>query len=301
MNLRFIETFVCVARLKSFRMAAERLNTSQAGISNRIASLEEELGVRLFERDIRSVNLTPAGFAALPKAEKLLEVASEFSASVSNPAARNGSINIGVIDPIAYSWLPRFMATLKSEYPNVAVDLDIDNSLNLQKKLLAGEIELGMFMGPVLRENLINIELFAFECVWVCSPSVGFPMRRLSLEELSRHPLLAYSRNSAPDQAIRQALREAGVSDARIFNATSFASVIRLALDGMGVGPLPRHIVEPQLASGELVELDADLPVVELPCHAVFPVELSFRLPGMLAQVARAAAGAYFGKLPEAH
>lgn len=294
MNLRFIETFVCVARLKSFRMAADRLNTSQAAISNRIASLEQEMGVRLFERGVRSVNLTPVGFTALPKAEKLLEVAADFSASVSDPSARIGSITIGVIDPIAYSWLPGFMAALQKEYPNVSVDLVLDNSLNLQKKLVAGEIDLGLFMGPVLSENLINIELFAFQCEWVSSPALDFPKHRLSLEELSRHPILAYSRNSAPDQSIRQALREAEISDARLFNISSYASTIRLALDGMGAGPLPIEIIAPQVAAGQLVVIDTELPRLELPCHAVFPAELAFRLPGLVAQTARAVASAFF-------
>ncbi|MFP3448871.1 LysR family transcriptional regulator, partial [Pseudomonas sp. SIMBA_067] len=59
MNLRFLETFVWVARLKSFRLTAEKLFTTQASVSSRIAALEADLGVKLLLRDSRGVSLTP--------------------------------------------------------------------------------------------------------------------------------------------------------------------------------------------------------------------------------------------------
>lgn len=72
MNTRFLETFLWAARLNSFSAAAERLHTTQASVSNRIAALERELGVVLFTRDVRCVNLTPAGRLALQHAEKIV-------------------------------------------------------------------------------------------------------------------------------------------------------------------------------------------------------------------------------------
>ena len=66
MNLRFLETFLWVARLNSFSATADRLHTTQAAVSNRIAALERELGIRLFDRDLRSVRLTPEGRARCP-------------------------------------------------------------------------------------------------------------------------------------------------------------------------------------------------------------------------------------------
>jgi len=72
MNLRFVEAFIVVTRLKSFRAAADKLHTTQPAISSRIAALEEELGVKLFERNSRAVTLTPQGSALLPLAESML-------------------------------------------------------------------------------------------------------------------------------------------------------------------------------------------------------------------------------------
>ena len=76
MNLRFIETFVWVARLRSFTAAAEKLNATQAAISTRIATLEEDFGVKLFERDKRTVTLTHSGEELLNYAEELRRLCS---------------------------------------------------------------------------------------------------------------------------------------------------------------------------------------------------------------------------------
>src|SRR4051794_36876028 len=78
LNLRFLETFVWVAKLKSFSLAAEKLHTTQAAVSHRIASLERELGVRLLERNVRDVSLTPHGVDAFVRAERLVQLAAEF-------------------------------------------------------------------------------------------------------------------------------------------------------------------------------------------------------------------------------
>lgn len=72
MNLKFLETFVWVAKLKSFRLTAEKLFTTQASISSRIAVLESELGVKLFLRDSRGVSLTPDGLKVLDYAEQMM-------------------------------------------------------------------------------------------------------------------------------------------------------------------------------------------------------------------------------------
>ena len=81
MNLKFLETFVWVARLKSFRLTAEKLFSTQASISSRIAVLEDELGVKLFVRDSRGVTLTPEGDKVLAYAERMMDTR-DGSASV---------------------------------------------------------------------------------------------------------------------------------------------------------------------------------------------------------------------------
>src|SRR5690606_35299524 len=113
MNTRFLETFVWVARLRSFSAAAERLNSTQAAISNRIRALEAELGVKLLDRNSRSVTLTREGRVAFAKAQRIVNLASAFVLDVSHPDAIQGSLSIGIIDTIIHTWFPDFAKLMR--------------------------------------------------------------------------------------------------------------------------------------------------------------------------------------------
>ncbi len=82
MNIKFLETFVWVARLKSFRLTAEKLFTTQASISSRIAALEDEMGVRLFVRDSKGVSLTSEGQRVLEYAERIMDTMQSMKAVI---------------------------------------------------------------------------------------------------------------------------------------------------------------------------------------------------------------------------
>ncbi|MGO4705578.1 LysR family transcriptional regulator [Microvirga sp. 2MCAF38] len=270
MNLRFIETFLWVARLGSFAAAADRMNTTQAAISNRIATLERDLGIRLFERDARCVRLTVLGQQAVAKAEELVRVASEFRDTVSDPGSLRGSIRIGTIDSIVHAWLPQFIERIRQRYPSVAIDLNTDTSLNIARDVADRKIDLALIMGPVIAPELVNLDLCTFACTWLASPALGLPNRPLGLAEIANQPILAYSKDSQPHYRVLKLLEEAGIEDPTIYNSNSLATIIRLAQDGIGVTPLPTVIVREQLASGALVALDVTPAFPPLTFQAVY-------------------------------
>ncbi|MBF9232307.1 LysR family transcriptional regulator [Microvirga alba] len=270
MNLRFVETFIWVARLGSFSAAAEKLNTTQAAISNRIATLERDLGIRLFERDVRCVRLTVVGQQAVAKAEELVRVANEFREAVSDPGSLRGSIRIGTIDSIVHAWLPQFIERFRVRYPSVAIDLNTDTSLNIARDVSDRKIDLALIMGPVIAPDLINLDLCTFQCAWLASPKLGFPDRPLALAEIADQPILAYSKDSQPHHRVQRLLAESGIEDPTIYNSNSLATIMRLAQDGIGITPLPKVIVRDRLASGALIELDVTPAFPPLTFQAVY-------------------------------
>jgi DNA-binding transcriptional LysR family regulator len=270
MNLRFVETFLWVARLGSFSAAAERLHTTQAAISNRIATLERDLGIRLFERDVRCVRLTSLGQQAVPKAEELVRAANEFREAVSDPNSLRGSIKIGTIDSIAHAWLPQFIERIWARYPGIAMELNTDTSLNMAREVAERRLDLALIMGPVIAPDLINLDLCTFACTWLASPKLGLPDRPLTLAELADHPILAYSKDSVPQHRLLRQLADAGIEDPTTYNSNSLATIIRLAQDGIGVTPMPKVIVRDQLATGKLVALDVSPAFPPLSFHAVY-------------------------------
>ncbi len=91
MNTRFVEAFVWAARLGSFRTASDRLHITQAAVSNRVASLEEDIGARPFERDARELRLTPVGVRLMDYGEGCWNCAARSSRSAARAATSSGS------------------------------------------------------------------------------------------------------------------------------------------------------------------------------------------------------------------
>jgi DNA-binding transcriptional LysR family regulator len=287
-NLKFLETFVWVARLRSFSLAAEKLCTTQAAVSNRIATLERDLGVRLLERDLRNVSLTPHGQRALAQAEAIVRMAGDFQRSIGDASNLSGSVMIGTVDSIVYAWLPRLIERVKETYPNIAIDLNVDTSLNLARQIQDGQVDLGLIMGPVVAPHIRNIELCTFECLWIASSKLDFATRPLELAELISYPIFAYSKGSQPHHAVLRLIETSvpGQGVQRVYNSNSLATITRLIRDGVGIAVLPRVVVREFLASGELRVLDVRAKLPPLHFHAVVSDDPGNVLPGLIADMA---------------
>ena len=295
MNLKFLETFVWVARLRSFSLAAEKLCTTQAAVSNRIATLERDLGVRLFERDLRNVSLTPHGQRALPQAEAIVRMVGEFERAIGDASSLRGTVMIGAIDSIVYAWLPRLIERVKEAYPNVTIDLTVDTSINLARQIQDGQIDLGLIMGPVVAPHIRNIELCSFDCLWVAAPKMALKTGRLRIADLADYPIFAYSKGSQPHQAVLRAIDAADVAPGavRVFNSNSMATITRLIRDGVGVAVLPQVVVQEHLAKGELRILDVDARLPPLHFHVAFADNPGNALPALIADMAVEVAAAF--------
>lgn len=261
MDFRALETFLWIARLGGFRLAADRLNTTQPSVSARIRGLEEELGVRLFERGARAVALTPKGRDLIPYAERILALKGEMEAKIGDPAAIQGTIVLGVVETIVHTWLPRLIERLAQSYPALSLELDIDITVNLLRRLIAREIDIAFLMGPVANPEIENLPLGTYPLVWLASPGLKLPDRAIDLDELARFPVITFPRNSRPHMDLETLFRDAGLRP-KIHNSSSIATIVRMAADGIGVCALPRQVVQRELDAGDLrvLRVAADLP-----------------------------------------
>ncbi len=150
LDFRSIETFLWVVKLGSFRGAAQRLNTTQPAISQRIAQLERELGVKLLNRDHRVASPTPSGRQMMVYAEKLIGLRAEMMAEVGDRSAMRGVLRLGVAETIVHTWLPRLIKSVNEIYPNLSLEIEVDITPNLSARLLAQEIELAFVLGPLV-------------------------------------------------------------------------------------------------------------------------------------------------------
>lgn len=259
MDFRTLETFVWIARLGSFRAAAQRLYTSQPSVSSRISKLEQQLGVELFDRAGRQVSLTARGRDLLVYAERLLTLQGEMLEAVADPAAIQGSIRLGVVETIVYTWLPELIERINQAYPAISLELDVDISVHLADKLLNHDVDIAFLMGPVNQPDVISRPLCEYPMAWVASPTLALPPEPVPLAQLARWPIITYPRVSEPHLALQRMVSDTGAR-VRMHASSSLATIIRMVVDGVGISALPPQIIGAELDRGDLRRFQAQAP-----------------------------------------
>lgn len=265
MNLKFLETFVWVARLKSFRLTADKLFTTQASISSRIAVLEGELGVKLFLRDSRGVSLTPEGLKVLDYAEQMLDTMAALKQSIETRSSKVGRVRIGVMDTVIHTWLSPLVAQMTDLYPRVEIELVADTALNLCDQLQKGFLDLVLQTDLIRHESVRSLELASHPLGWIVASNSIYNRNYADLAELAQERIITYSKNSRPHQDIVALMQANGVMAPRLNCVNSVSAITRLLRDGFGIGALPPVLVAEELARGELILLDIDQRPANLP------------------------------------
>ncbi|MGG7647833.1 LysR family transcriptional regulator [Pseudomonas sp. ES4] len=256
MNLKFLETFVWVARLQSFSLTAEKMFSTQAAISSRIAALEDELGLRLFVRDSRGVSLTPEGLKVLDYAEQMLEVQRALKHSLDNTSPQQGLVRIGVMDTVIHTWLSPFMSTLMQTFPAVEIEITADAARNLCEQLQKGYLDIVFQTDLIRHESVRNLELAHYPMHWIAASNSIYARPYASLTEMAGERIITFVKHSRPHQDVLNLLHAHGIGAPRVSCVNSVSAMTRLIRDGFGIGALPAALVAKPLASGELIQLD---------------------------------------------
>ena len=154
-----LQTLVAVSRYESVSKAAHALNLTQPAVTTRIKSLEDTLGLQIFERDSKGMRLTKRGSMLLQFAEQFQHLSDLLEERVVDPQSVNQLLRIGVSETVAQSWLPDFIGALRVIYPNLKVEISVDISINLRDQLLGREIDLAVLLGPISDYTIDNIPL----------------------------------------------------------------------------------------------------------------------------------------------
>src|SRR5712672_106638 len=290
-DFRSLETFLWVVTLGSFRGAAQRLNTTQPAISQRIAQLEREMGVKLLNREHRAASPTASGRQMMVYAEKLIGLRSEMMAEVGDRSAMRGVMRLGVAETIVHTWLSRLIKSVNTAYPNLSLEIEVDITPNLSARLLAQEIELAFVVGPLSASGVHNRALADYPIGFLASPSLGLGHGPLAVHDLAKFPIITFPRKTQPYEIVRSLFNRPDLPPIRLHASASLATVIHMAIEGLGIAVIPNAIVETELADGRLQRIDTDLKIPPLTFSASWlaspdtvAVELVADLAGKIAQ-----------------
>jgi DNA-binding transcriptional LysR family regulator len=253
-DFRMLMTFTWVANLRSFRGAAEKLNTTQPAISLRIAQLEDLLGVRLLERNRRLVVPTEKGQELLGFAERLLRLRAEMIEAVGDRSTMRGIVRLGVAETIVHTWLPTLIEQVNVAYPNLELEIEVDISPNLRDRLIAKDLNLAFLLGPISNPNVHNRPLCSYPLAFVACKKIKFDKQVVPLEDIARWPIITFSRNTQPYVLVRELFTRSELRTT-IHASASLATVVRMALDGIGVAVIPPAILSNVSPPGQLRQL----------------------------------------------
>ncbi len=241
MDARDLKVFQAVARAGGMNSAAEVLHTVQSNVTARIRSLEQELGVRLFERHSRGVVLTRAGERLLPYADKIDALLREAKRAACDDGTPQGTLTIGSLETTAAQRLSPIVTAFGISYPRVNLVLRTGTNAALIDQVLSSKVDGAFVCAPVKHPELVGNLAFREELVVAAAPSrKSFKdlINATDLKILVKGPGCAYR------SRLEQLLSRRGIKPAGQMEFGTIEAILGCVEAGLGITLLPRGLME---------------------------------------------------------
>ncbi len=252
MDTANLSAFLAVAETGSFSRAAEQLHLTQPAISKRVASLELQLGCRLFDRIGRHIGLTEAGLSLRPRALEIIDALEDARRALSNlSSVVQGRVAMATSHHIGLHRLPPVLREFTRTYPQVALDIQFLDSEVAYEKVLHGDIELAVItLAPTIESPIIAERIWNDPLDFVVAPD--HPLARaenLSFAELGEYPAVFPGPNTFTRRIVSQLFRQEGV-EPHISMSTNYMETIKMMVSiGLAWSVLPRTMLDSQVHS----------------------------------------------------
>ena len=258
MTLHQIQVFEKVAKLGSFVKAAEVLRVRQPSVTLMIQSLQEELDVKLSERLGRKTHVTRAGEELLHRAERILTEVNGIKGAMDEiKGLKRGKLSVGGSFLASASFLPIAIQRFKGNYPGINVSLTTQRSLILEKKLLEGELDLGI-LSRVPQSSFLLSEFYQERDIAIIAPP-NHPLTRkrsVPLKLIANEPLIVAGKGSFIRAMIERIFAERGLPFSPVLEVNLQLGIREgtknAVANGLGVGFTTRHRVMADVEAGRI-------------------------------------------------
>ncbi|HEY8100622.1 MAG TPA: LysR family transcriptional regulator [Burkholderiaceae bacterium] len=239
MELSDLHIFRTVVRTGGVIRAAEHLHRVQSNITTRIKMLEEDLGVALFLREGKRMQLSAAGKTLLDYAERLLSLADEARAALKDDTP-HGILRLGSMESTAAARLPGPISKFHKSCPEVTLELHTGDPRLLTEKVIAGELDAALVAEPVVDPRLAT--LIAFEEELVVVAAAGHATMKSAKDTLKK-TMLAFHHGCPHRKRLEDWFERSGVIPDRVVELGSYHAILGCAMAGMGVALMPRSVL----------------------------------------------------------
>lgn len=291
-SLRSLEVFYWAAHLHSFSRAAEKLNTTQPGVSQRISALENLIGEPLINRSSKPIALTSVGRVLYGHAEVVLRQVSAMEKDLALNKKTQRRVRLGVSETIVQTWLATFLEQSSREFSNIDFDITVDVTPPMLRALQEGEIDMALALGPSIVDGFTQRKLNDFPLHFYAKPGL-LEGEALTYANASGFPILTYPRNTYPYEYLRDMLLRNTERPPRIFTNSSISTIEKMALDGVGIALVAEGSLRTDAQDRDLRKLSTDIVLPPLSFYAFYPLGVGGEILGELARIAETTADKY--------
>jgi len=269
MELRQIRSFLSIAETLHFGRTAELIHLSQPALSLQIQALEEEVGVRLFDRNRRKTSLTAAGFAFREDAVRALSQLNQAIRRARQAAnGKLGLLRIGFISTAGTEIVPNIVGQYRELNPEVEFSLRAITTADQVQMLETGSLDIGFLRLPIGEHSALEVVTVHREPFALVVPATHklAKRKRVRLSEVSGQDFVMYERSYAPGfhDLIVGILRDAQIVPNISQTAAEISTLIALVDAHMGIAVLPASAVKHSVASVIACDIVDQIPMSEI-------------------------------------
>lgn len=246
MEIRQLRYFLDIANTEHLTQSAQNLFVTASTLSHGLRQLEDELGVRLFDRLGRGLKLSQAGVAFRVYAGRALQEIEVGRMALTEMAnLQSGTLTVGVIPTFLNTLVPTTVAAFSAAYPKVHVVVRDLRADPIEELLLAGQLDVGIAFHPTEREEIETEPLFEERMLLIVGS--GHPLARrktIAMKALANEPLALLTRSFATRRLIDDAFREAGVTPSVRVEMESVESLLAACRSGVLASIVPERAAE---------------------------------------------------------
>lgn len=250
MDTQSLQAFLAVADCASFSLAAEQLYLTQPAVSKRIATLEDQIGARLFDRIGRRVSLTEAGRVLLPRAREILVMVDDSRRALTNLSGNvGGSLTMATSHHIGLHRLPPILKAYTQAHPEVRMDMRFLDSEQAYQGVLDGELEIAVVtLAPVPDPQLTVVPIWIDRLRFVCgndhplADHEALPLSALSAFDAVLPGHLTFTRGIVVDTFARDGLK------VNVALSTNYLETLKMMVAiGLGWSVLPESLIDDEV------------------------------------------------------
>lgn len=262
MELRQLVTFRTVASTLNFSRAAEALNYVPSNVTMQIKALEDELGVRLFDRLGKQLVLTHAGKRFLTQIQSVLEKLDEARSAVHDNEVLSGTLTISANEVICVYRLPAVFQRFRAQHPGVRLIFRSVPNLELKQSLFEGSADVVFMLDEPIRSNGLAVEPLLEETFRLfAAPDHPLAQRTvLQLDDFHGEVFLTNEKGCPYRTMFDRSFEKEGMDSITYLEFQSAEAIKQCAISGIGIAFLPEIVVKTEVERGDLVALPWQIP-----------------------------------------